>query len=428
MKGLIFTYLLTYGGALISLFNPFLGLLVYVCFAIVKPEFMWYWSVPQGNYSRIVAIGLLVGWMLQGFGSWKLGQARGIVLALVAYWVWSMVAITISIDQSRAWAFVESLSKIVLPFLVGITTIDSLKKVKQLAWVIVLSEGYVALEFNLSYLSGYNRLLEYGFGEMDNNCNAIALVTCVGMGFFLGLHTREWWLKALAFCATLLMVHAIFFSFSRGGMLALGITMLVSFFLIPKKLGHYLFFFLVVAVTLRLAGPSVRERFETTFADAAHRDESADSRVRLWAACWQCMLENPLGLGADTFPLVAEQYGFRKGKEGHSLWLQLGAELGFPGLFCLLLFHVLCQFKLWSLTGPRYHVPDPWFRHFARMVTAAIVGFMISAQFVSLKGLEHPFYITLIGASVLKLLPTPGDKVDVRAALPMLHEDKAGDV
>ena len=76
MKGLVFTYAMTYGGALISLFNPFYGLLVYVCFAIVRPQYMWYWSVPQGNYSRIVALALLAGWALGGFGSWRFGRAR----------------------------------------------------------------------------------------------------------------------------------------------------------------------------------------------------------------------------------------------------------------------------------------------------------------------------------------------------------------
>jgi probable O-glycosylation ligase (exosortase A-associated) len=414
MKGLLFTYLLTYGGAAASLFNPFAGLLVYVCFAIIKPESLWYWAVPEGNYSRIVAIGLLLGWAFKGFGKWSFGRANTIVLALFGYWLWSAVGSTFSIDQQRSLLYVESLSKIVLPFLVGVTTIDSLKKLKQLAWVIVLSEGYVALEMNLSYFSGYNRLHAEGFGDMDNNCNAIALVTCLGMSFFLGLHAERRWRKGLAFGITALMAHAIFFSNSRGGMLALGVTMAVAFILMPKKPRDYLLFAVAVVVALRMAGPEVRKRFETAFASSEQLDESAASRLRLWALCWECMLGNPLGLGPDTFPLVADRGGFEKGKEGHTLWLQIGAEMGFPGLGCLLLFYILCVAKLWRLTGDRIEVPDPWFRYFARMVIGAIIGFMVSAQFVSLKGLEHPFYVVLIGASALKLLPqqagaaTPG--------------------
>src|SRR5262245_37945285 len=135
MKGLLFTYLLTYGGALAALFNPFHGLLVYVCFANLRPEKMWYWSVPAGNYSRIVGIALLVGWILQGCGRWQLGRSRLIVLGLVGFWLWGGLSALQAVDSQVAWDYVESITKIVLPFLVGITTIDSVKKLKALVWV-----------------------------------------------------------------------------------------------------------------------------------------------------------------------------------------------------------------------------------------------------------------------------------------------------
>ena len=48
---LIFIYMLTFGAALASLSYPFVGLLVYVCFGILKPESFWYDSVPAGNYT-----------------------------------------------------------------------------------------------------------------------------------------------------------------------------------------------------------------------------------------------------------------------------------------------------------------------------------------------------------------------------------------
>jgi hypothetical protein len=40
------------------------------------------------------------------------------------------------------------------------------------------------------------------------------------------------------------------------------------------------------------------------------------------------------------------------------------------------------------------------------MVLAAITGFAVSAQFVSLPGLETPYYIVLLGAGALKLVPS----------------------
>src|SRR5947209_14013072 len=107
-KGLLFTYAMTYGGAVVGLFRPFAGLLIYVCFAIIKPEALWYWSVPEGNYSRIIAIVLLVGWVVQGCGAWRLGKAWTVVLALLGYWVWSALSAFGASDQESAWRFVES--------------------------------------------------------------------------------------------------------------------------------------------------------------------------------------------------------------------------------------------------------------------------------------------------------------------------------
>ncbi len=404
-KGFLFTNLMTYGGALVALFNPYYGLLIYVCFAVIRPEFLWPWSVEPGNYSRIVAVALLIGWVLKGCGNWHFGRARGVVAALAGFLVWALVAMSFAPDRDLAWRYVDNIAKIVLPFLVGITMIDSVAKLKQLAWVLLLSQGYLAFEFNDSYFAGVNRLRADGFGGMDNNSQAIALVSCVGLAFFLGLQSERLWQKVLAFGLGLLMVHAILFSFSRGGMLALAVTGAASFLLIPKKVAHYVLFAAAVLIAVRLAGPEVVERFRTTFAEAEQRDDSADSRVQLWKACLDSMGKRPLGVGPDNFGEYMPEYGFPRGKKAHSLWLQVGAELGVPGLTFLVLFYGLCVWRLFPLTREKTPVPDPWFRGTARMVIASLVGFAVAAQFVSLDRLEIPYYVVLIGAGLLKIAP-----------------------
>jgi putative inorganic carbon (hco3(-)) transporter len=407
MKGLLFTFGLTYGGAVVSLFNPFIGLLIYIAFAILRPEFLWYWSVPEGNYSRIVAVSLLVGWTLRGFGKWDFGRAKVIVWSLIGYLGWSAVsAATLAQNKELAWEFVESLAKIVLPFLVGISLIDSLAKLKQLAWVILLSEGFLAYEFNLGYFSGNNFLWTDAFGGLDNNCHAIALVACVGLAGFLGFASRNGWQKAIAFGSAALMGHAILFSFSRGGMLALIVTGVVAFYLIPKRPGHVVGLLIGAALMIWLAGPQVIERFATVFADSQQRDESAESRVVLWRACIQTMWEHPLGIGAGNWGETSDRFGFYRGKRAHTLWLEIGAELGVPGLGLLLIFYGACIIRLLPMTSEKTAVPDPWFHDLSRMVTAALIGFAVAAQFVSLSLLEHPYYIALIGAGLLKIKST----------------------
>jgi len=405
MAALLVIRLLTYGGALAALANPFIGLLIYVAFSLLKPEWIWYDSIPEGNYSFIIGLAMLASWALHGFGRWRLGAGGAVAAALIAYWLWIALGATLAPNQTVAWEFVAGATKIVLPFLVGVTTIDSVAKLRQLAWVIVLSQGAVSAALNLDYLGGFNRLVEADFAGMDNNVTAAALVTCVGLAFFLGLGTSRWQRKAIAFACGLLTAHVILFSQSRGGMLALLVTGLSSFFLLPRRGWYYVVLALAVFVLLQLSTSEARTRFLTTFADSGERDASANNRLQLWQDSFDAMVQNPLmGVGPAHWPLIADRYGWPPGTAAHCLWLQTGAELGVPGLALLLTFYGICAMRLLPLARQRGDpVGDPWLRDTARMVLAALAGFVVAAQFLSISGIEAPYYVALLGAGALKL-------------------------
>jgi hypothetical protein len=55
--------------------------------------------------------------------------------------------------------------------------------------------------------------------------------------------------------------------------------------------------------------------------------------------------------------------------------------------------------------------------YFSRMVIASVVGYMVAAQFVTIDGVELPYYITILGAGTLKLIGTPADVLAVDASL-----------
>jgi len=413
MKGLIFTYVMCYGGSVVALFKPWYGLLVYVCFAIIKPNALWYWVVPEGNFSRIVAIALLLGWCMRGAWNWNFGRA-GLLVAAVSFAVlWAALLVPTSYDTSKAWGFVDGHLKILLPIIVAMTTIRSVNQVKQLAWVIALSQGYVALELNLSYFGGFNRMQELGFGSLDNNGCAITMNACVGLCFFLGLHAEKLWQKGVAFASALFIAHAVMLSFSRGGLLGLIVTGLVSFWLIPKRPVHYLAFAIAVAIGLRLAGAQVLERFGTAFVDERERDRSASLRLLHWDACTKSMLKNPWGVGPFQWPHTAMEYGLPE-MEAHSFWFQTGAELGVPGLLAFVLFYLGSIWRLWPLARGKLSVADPWLVNLAQMVIASLVGFCVSTQFVSSQGVETPFYVALVGMGTLKLYSLQSAALPVR--------------
>lgn len=407
MKGLLFVYALTYGGAIVSLFRPWYGLLIYITFAILRPEALWHWSVPRGDYSLIIAITFLIGWALSGFGSWRIGKATPVLCCLLLFWVYLFVQIALSPTPDRTTTSVIQLSKTFLPVVAGLTMLNSAQRLKQLGWTLVLAQGYLAFEFNLMYYQNpmFNSE-EWGFAGSDNNGIAISLCTTVGMAFFLGLGASKWWQSLLAFAAAGFMTHTVLFSMSRGGMLALVITGIVSFYLIPKKPKHYLLFALGVTVALQLAGPSVTKEFTTAFASEEERDASAASRVDHWKACLSSMASRPLGVGMDQWGNVAPSYGLPQGMEAHNTWLQLGAELGIPGLLLILGFYGFGVMRLLPLTRSRANVPDEFITAAARMVVASFIGFFISSSFVTVEGQETSYYMMLFGAGALRLAST----------------------
>ena len=432
MKGLLFTYLLTYGGAAVALLNPFVGLCVYIAFSIIKPDAMWPWSVPPGQYSRTVFLATLLGWLLSGFGVLRLGRARMPLLLLAGFFFWCVLSAFQAPDQALAWAYVDSMLKMHLPVLVGLTLLNSLDRLRTLAWVIVVSQGYVAFELNLSYLGGYNALQEQGFAGMDNNSAAIAFVSALGMAFFLGMNETVPWRKGVCYGFAALLAHAILFSFSRGGMLAMGLAAVVGFIMLPKRPSYVFSFAIAMLIGVSLAGNEVRNRLSTAFAQGEQRDESAQSRLDLWRDCWDLIKKYPiLGAGPDHWPLHAADYGWPAGKEAHSLWVQNAAELGIPGVLLLLGFYGWTMAALWPLAKESSDVPDPWYRDAARMVVTSLVGFLVSAQFVSLEALEIPYYVTLVGAGSLRLLTLqpegPPRDLDVESAFDSHDEDGEGD-
>ena len=406
MKGVLYTWIAAYGGAAAAIFYPFIGLLIYINFSIIKPESMWYWSVGAagpGQYSRIVGIAMLIGWLMKGIGDWKLGAGWPVTLIFLAYLAWGMVGWGCCNVPALAQSFVISMIKIILPFLIGMTLIDSMARLKQLAWVLALSQGYVAYELNLSYYAGVNRVAREGFGGMDNNSVAIAMVTGVGLAFFLALGERNIWMKTLGFLSSALMAHVVMFSWSRGGMLALIVMGVCSFFLIPRRSRSYLIFVVAVLLAYRLAGDQVRERFVTVFVEPEERDRSASARLEYWGYCWEAMKSDPiLGLGPNHWQRECEIRGRSKAL-AHSVWFQVGAEMGFPGMALLIAFYAVSMMQLWPLTRGKTALPDPWIEQVGRGVIAAFIGFCVSASFVSLTGLEYPYYIGLLGAAALKL-------------------------
>src|SRR5277367_5592086 len=92
MKQLIFMVGMTLAGTVgVVLVSPFLGVAVYYLFAVLRPQFLWEWSLPQGiswsYYVALTTIAAAFGRLITGERSsrptWWAGQ-----FTVLAFGVW----------------------------------------------------------------------------------------------------------------------------------------------------------------------------------------------------------------------------------------------------------------------------------------------------------------------------------------------------
>jgi O-antigen ligase len=410
MRGLVFTYVLTFAGLFVSPFRPFVGLLVYVCFAIIKPDIMFHYSVPAASYSRMIFFALFIGWIIAGFGNRQFGRAALPAMSLALYLMWSVLSAWLAPDQRLAWEGVEEAAKIVITFLIGLTLIRSTTELRQLAWAICLAQGYLAYRFNVSYYDGLNELVLVGFAGMEEKTVAMTMVVTVPVALFLAFSTSSLPLKMVAGGLAALMIHVPIFTFARSGMLALLCAGAVAYWVVPKRPVHLLVLSCAVALGLRLAGPDVRSYFASSFAADEERDDSAQSRVELAGQAFETMTRHPVtGLGPKHWLRWSQSaYGWPSPKAAHNTWLEVGAEIGFAGTLALAAFFVLTVIRLYPLARSRAQPADIDETHFARMALTGLVGFLVATQFLTAHGVEVPYYVAMIGLGLLKITsPTP---------------------
>lgn len=433
--GLIFTYAVTAFGILVGPFRPFYGFLAYVCFSIIKPEALWYWSVPKSSFSWWIALSFLSGWIMHGLGTWptQKSQIRAI-LCLIFYTIWAFIAALVSSDPDAGMLYVQNALKIVIPAIAGLTLVKTEKDLYLLAWTITASIGYLAFSLNESYFGGYNRLQEEGFGGFDNNSITIGLVTGVGLNFFLALYETNWIKKSILFVFSLVLVNAVLFSFSRGGMVGLILVGLTTIYIIPKTRLNIALVVAGIIVGFSITGPEVIARFMTieqtslTSQQPDNLESSAESRLHLWSICIDMIQDYPVfGVGPDQFirrvgeyPVIAadgqiitygapgpkDQVTAFGAKEAHMLWLQVAAELGIIGSLSLLGYYVITYVASYRSIRRYNQLTSSFNKHIHMMVFTSLGSFVLSASFVSLEGLELPYYVAVLGMSANKISST----------------------
>jgi len=172
-----------------------------------------------------------------------------------------------------------------------------------------------------------------------------------------------WYYRSLAGVVALVIILVLVFTQSRGGLLALGTT-LITLALLRWRRGWLLLIITAAAAALAfryLGGSVVIEHLTTdrTFS-------GVDGRLIVWSRALSIIRDFPFtGVGMGTFRPVAEALyalydPFGSLTHAHNLFLQIGVDLGFPGLVAWLAILMLVVFASWCLYRQGQAVGDGW--------------------------------------------------------------------
>lgn len=381
-----------------ALLHPFLGLVIYYGFATLYPHFLWEHALPPGvRWSLYIALATLAGFVLHGFARGAAGARwpveKKLLLVLAGLTVLSFVD---AVDPAVASRQLDDYLKVFLMCFVACGLLDSRYRLHVLAVVLVLTLGWLAIDFNQRYLlMGQKNYLQHGFATLDNN--GVAALMAIGLPFCMFLFGQEkrWYLKWPPLGIMVLMLHVVLFSMSRAAMLACLIV--VPFLLLrqrPRWLGVGLTVFML-SVGVYLAGPEVRRRFLSI--EQYETDVSSQGRIAAWKISVDVMRDYPLlGVGPDCFRCVAGDYDKTlTNRTMHNNFLQAAVDMGVPAGLINAAIPIICFIQLGRLR--RRSRGDPFLVDLAGCLQAALLAYVLVGSFASIGTIELPYIALVMG-------------------------------
>jgi probable O-glycosylation ligase (exosortase A-associated) len=406
------------GTAGVYVVSPFWGVLVYYLFAVLRPQYLWKWSLPEGIswsfYVAVATIGAAAASVLgvrfgvsAANGDGPAPRFTAAHRAVLAFGGWVAITAFTAQRQDVAFPWLIEYVKIMVMFAVATVLTRTVRQLWAMLLVTALALAYIAYEVNYLYLvNHYLGIVHNGYGGLDNNGAGLMLAMAVPMCWFIFENAGKWW----RWCFVALIpvsIHAVLMTYSRGAMVSLlGMSPLLlwrSRRRVRLAVAGALFGFVALPV---MAGPEIKARFMTL--EKTEVDDSANSRRDSWAAAFKMACDYPVfGVGIRNANLLSYQYGADyEGRTIHSNYLQIAADSGFPGLALLL---VAFGAGWWSARRARRFVAgrdDPE----ARMVYAiacsaecSMLVFCIGSAFLSLEVFELPYLLLLLAAQVAVL-------------------------
>jgi O-antigen ligase len=363
--------------------------------------------------ATVLAIGL---YLLQQYGQRQIGKLScSMTMCLLGLVVWGALSIPFALNQGVAFNFWINFVRTVVMTLVIAGSVRHARDVSRLMFVYCASTmvytGVVLSRFQLGGGDSWRlgRLYYY-----DANDMATLIASAMPFALYFLLGQRRPVVRVLAVFGLAILAVGLIRSGSRGGLIALlAVIMfvLLGFTTISAR-ARLIGLVGILVVVFATASDRYWQQMQTILNPRQDYNLTSDAgRLKVWKRGLGYMIDHPIvGVGGNNFgvaegtisPLAkrAERgLGIRWGA-AHNMFIQVGAELGVPGLliFVGLLVTAFKSLRRVTRRAARAGPAAADLSRLAHALMAALVGFTVGSFFLSLAYMDMLY--TLIALSI----------------------------
>ncbi len=403
--------------------RPFLFVLAFCYVDIVAPQRLSFFLLNKLPLSLILFTLAVLSWLIvDGKRGMRFDWLQLVLAALLGYCAITTFSADFPLDAQEKWAWVWKalVWSIFLPL-----TLTTRLRIEALALTLVLSAGTLAIAGGLKTAmggSGYGSLqllLDDNSGLFEGSIFSTVAIAIIPLILWLARHgtvfppARTTWAFALALVFACLLIPIG--TQARTGLVCAALLALLGLRDAKHRMAYLggIGALLLVALPLVPAAFSARMDTITNF----RSDESASTRLAVWAWTWNYALDHPLGGGFEVYRqnelqvskvVTAETVGGTttreiqpytdRGRAFHNSYFEMLGEQGFPGLALWLLLQITCLVRMTRLRARHKHGGEPWVRPLATALQGGHIVYLLGAMFVGIA--FQPFIYMLLALQI----------------------------
>ncbi len=307
----------------------------------------------------VLAVSLLVP-ILKQKGGIELGiRGRRILIPAIIFFALATIANAVNTDLSYTLKYLRLIATalVILIFLPAVVKNERDLKLLALVALVTASISSIVAVMQHYGFKGLPVYTLYGGATWAGRTSGLAespvhlgydlpiiLMPMVALYFLRGVKPR---MRKILLLLTLIMLAALYFTYTRSGMVALAPSLLLIILLMKGKAKKELF---LIALILGAASLYYAESQGNRYSKGFGEDQSATGRLVLWQTGAEIAMNYPLlGIGADRFQEISVEYksGIDRSLQGvagvlgtqapHNDFIRVWLSFGTPALIAFLM-------------------------------------------------------------------------------------------